>query len=127
LRDACRRWVDLGAEYEAAGTCRWLAKAYRALGDGASATAEDARAEETYQRLGAAQLDPEPPNGLTGREREVLALVAEGRSNREIGEELFISDRTVARHLTNIFHKIEVSNRTEAARFAVQHGIATFR
>jgi DNA-binding NarL/FixJ family response regulator len=127
LRDACRRWVDLGAVYEAAGTCRWLAKAYRALGDGASATAEEARAKETYQRLGAVQLDPEPPNGLTGREREVLALVSEGRSNREIGEELFISDRTVARHLTNIFHKIEVSNRTEAARFAVQHGIATFR
>ena len=66
LRDACRRWVDLGAEYDAAGTCRWLAKAYRAMGDGASATAEEARAEKTYERLGAAQLDPGPSNGITG-------------------------------------------------------------
>jgi DNA-binding NarL/FixJ family response regulator len=70
---------------------------------------------------------PETPDGLTGRECEVLALVADGRSNREIGEELHISDRTVARHLTNIFHKIGVTNRTEAARYAVDHGIATSR
>ena len=127
LRDAYRRWVDLGAEYDAAGTCRRLAEAYRVLGDAASASEEESRAEEAYRRLGAAQLYPEPPNGLTGRERQVLALVAEGRSNREIGEELLISDRTVARHLTNIFHKIDVTNRTEAARYAVQNGIATFR
>jgi DNA-binding NarL/FixJ family response regulator len=53
----------------------------------------------------------------------VLALVAEARSNRQIGEALYISDRTVARHLTNIFHKIGVANRTEAARYALYHGI----
>lgn len=127
LRDACRRWVDLGAEYDAAGTCRWLAEAYRALGDETSAAVEEARAEETYERLSAEQSEPEPSHGLTGREREVLALVAEGRSNRQISEELFISDRTVARHLTNIFHKIGVTNRTEAARYALHHGIATSR
>lgn len=127
LRDACRRWVDLGAEYDAAGTCRWLAKAYRALGDEASAAAEEERAEQTHERLGAQQPEPEPSNGLTGRECEVLALVAEGKSNRQIGEELFISDRTVARHLTNIYHKINVTNRTEAARYAVHHGLAPSR
>jgi DNA-binding NarL/FixJ family response regulator len=127
LRDACRRWVDLGAEYDAAGTCRWLAKAYRALGDQASAATEEARAEETYERLGAHQPESEPSYGLTGRESEVLALVAEGKSNQQIGEELFISDRTVARHLTNIYNKIGVTNRTEAARYALHHGIATSR
>ncbi|MPZ51267.1 MAG: hypothetical protein GEU79_00780 [Acidimicrobiia bacterium] len=125
LRDGCRHWLDLGAEYDAARTCRWLAKAYRALGDEASAAAEDARADETHERLKTQQSEPEISDVLTGRECEVLALVAEGRSNRQIGEDLFISDRTVARHLTNIFHKLGVANRTEAARYAVDHGITT--
>ena len=52
LREACRRWHDLGAPHEVAGTCVRLAEAYRALGDEASAAAEDARAEEAYERLG---------------------------------------------------------------------------
>lgn len=77
------------------------------------------------ERLGAEQPGPETSDGLTQRECEVLALVAEAHSNRQIGEELGISDRTVARHLTNIFHKIRVSNRTEAALYALEHGIAT--
>jgi DNA-binding NarL/FixJ family response regulator len=51
----------------------------------------------------------------------VLALVADGRSNAEIGSALVISDRTVARHLTNIFHKIHVASRTQAARYAIEH------
>jgi DNA-binding NarL/FixJ family response regulator len=57
----------------------------------------------------------------------VLALVADGRSNREIGETLFISDRTVGRHLTNIFHKIGASSRTQAARYAIDHGLSVTR
>ena len=57
----------------------------------------------------------------------MLALVADGRSNREIGETLFISDRTVARHLTNIFHKIGVTSRTQAARYAIDHGLTVAR
>jgi DNA-binding NarL/FixJ family response regulator len=57
----------------------------------------------------------------------VLSLVADGRSNREIGERLFISDRTVARHLTNIFHKIGVTSRTQAARYAIDHGLTVSR
>ena len=127
LRDACRRWHELGAAYEAASTCVRLAEAYRALGDEASAAAEVARAEATYERLGAHRPVPESPRGLTRRECEVLVLVADGRSNREIGEKLFISDRTVARHLTNIFHKIGVSSRTQAARFAIDHGLTSAR
>ncbi|WP_112266430.1 response regulator transcription factor [Lentzea terrae] len=116
LREACRRWHELGAEYDAAGICVRLAEAYRALGDAASACAEDERAKAVYERLGVHQ---QAPDGLTRRECEVLVLVAEGRSNREIGEALFISDRTVARHLTNIFHKIGVTSRTQAARYAI--------
>ena len=57
----------------------------------------------------------------------MLVLVADGRSNREIGEKLFISDRTVARHLTNIFHKIGVTSRTQAARYAIDHGLTAAR
>jgi DNA-binding NarL/FixJ family response regulator len=51
--------------------------------------------------------------------------VADGRSNRQIGEALYISDRTVARHLTNIFHKIGVTSRTQAARYAIDRGVTT--
>ncbi len=123
LRDACRRWRELGAAYDAAGICVRLAAAYRALGDAESAASEAALAESTFERLGARRPAPEAPAGLTARECEVLALVAEGRSNRQIGEALFISDRTVARHLTNIFHKIDVESRTQAARYAIDHGM----
>ena len=121
LRDACRRWYELGSVYDAAGTCVRLAQAYRALGDTASADAELARAQTIYERLGARRPTHELPHGLTRREYEVLTLVAEGRSNREIGAALFISDRTVARHLTNIYNKIGVTSRTQAARYAIEH------
>ena len=57
----------------------------------------------------------------------MLALLATGRANREIAESLLISDRTVARHLTNIYRKIGVTSRTQAARFAIDHGLATIR
>ena len=126
LRDACRRWHELGAAYDVAGTCVLLARAYRSLGDEVTAAAEAAQAEATYIRLGAhrpARVDATPPDGLSRRECEVLALVADGRSNREIGEALFISDRTVGRHLTNVFHKIGVTSRTQAARYAIDHGL----
>ncbi|RIQ34020.1 response regulator transcription factor [Jiangella rhizosphaerae] len=127
LRDGSRRWHELGAVYDAAGTCALLAKAYRALGDEVSAAAEATHAEALYEQLGAHRPAPRPPAGLSRRECEVLALVADGRSNRQIGETLFISDRTVARHLTNIFHKIDVTSRTQAARYAVDHGLTVTR
>ncbi len=57
----------------------------------------------------------------------MLALVADGGSNRQIGEVLHISDRTVARHLTNIFHKIGVASRTQAARYAIDRGMTLSR
>ncbi len=64
------------------------------------------------------------PWGLSTREREVLALVAEGRTNREIGDALFISDKTASVHVTHILVKLGVSSRTEAALLAARAGIA---
>ena len=66
---------------------------------------------------------PVNPDRLSGREIEVLRLVAEGKSNAEISETLVISTNTVVRHLSNIFAKIDVHNRTEAATYAHRHGL----
>ena len=63
------------------------------------------------------------PDGLTRREIDVLQLIAVGKSNREIGEELFISLNTVARHVSNIFSKTGSSNRADAATYANRHGL----
>ena len=70
--------------------------------------------------------DPAPidPWGLSAREREVLTLVADGRTNREIGEALFISTKTASVHVTHILTKLGVSSRTEAALLAARTGIA---
>lgn len=63
------------------------------------------------------------PAGLSRREVEVLRLLAEGRSNREIGAELVLSVRTVERHVTNIYRKIDAHNRAQATAFALEHGL----
>ena len=137
LRAACRRWHDVGAGYETAQTCRLLGTAYQRLGDARAAVSELRTAQEHFERLGARRdaratgraadaLDGERPlpRGLTEREAEVLALVADGRTNREVAEELVLSPKTIDRHLSNIFTKLDVSNRTEAAAFAFSHGLA---
>jgi DNA-binding CsgD family transcriptional regulator len=61
--------------------------------------------------------------GLTARELEVLRLIAEGRTNAQIGETLFISSRTASVHVGNILHKLRVSNRAAAAGYALRHGL----
>jgi DNA-binding NarL/FixJ family response regulator len=66
---------------------------------------------------------PAYPDGLTQREVEVLRLIALGRSNPAIAQELFISPNTVAHHVTNILNKTNTANRTEAATYAGQHGL----
>ena len=63
----------------------------------------------------------EPPAGLTSREVEVLGLVAEGLTNTQVAQRLFLSPRTVQRHLNSIYHKLGVSSRTAATRFAIEH------
>jgi DNA-binding NarL/FixJ family response regulator len=134
LRAACRHWRELDAPYDAARVRLLLARAYQALADSDAATRELDAAGAAFGRLGAT-LDgrrvralrgrPVLPGGLTGREAEVLALVATGRTNREIAAALVLSHKTVARHLSNIFAKIDVTSRTQAAAYAYEHGLAT--
>ena len=85
------------------------------------------RTQDRLERIcSTAQETPTYPDGLSQREVEVLRLVALGRSNREIGAELVITEGTVRRHVSNIFDKIGVSNRTEATRYALREGLVSF-
>jgi NarL family two-component system response regulator LiaR len=63
--------------------------------------------------------------GLTGREQEVLSLIADGLSNRAIAEKMFISEKTVKTHVSNILSKLHLGDRTQAAIYALRHGLAT--
>jgi DNA-binding NarL/FixJ family response regulator len=69
------------------------------------------------------EIRPAYPDGLSHREIEVLRLIALGKTNPEIAQELFISPNTVAHHVTNILNKANCANRTEAATYAAQHGL----
>lgn len=133
LRGACEGWQKLHAPYESARVRLLLARAYETLGDSDAAAREFDAAEAAFTHLGA-MLDsnnlsalrghPALPDGLTPREAEVLALVASGKTNNEVATALGISRKTVARHLSNIFTKIDVSSRTEAAAYAFAHDLA---
>ena len=125
LLDSSRRWHQLDAPYDVAQTRCLLADAYGALGDTASAARERAAAHDVFARLGAAAgRARDLPAALTEREAQVLAQVAAGASNRDVARALVISEKTVARHLSNIFTKLGVSSRTQAAAFAFEHGLA---
>ena len=79
---------------------------------------------ERLRQLARGGTRPHLPAGLSLREAEVLRLVAQGLSNREIAEALVISERTVANHLASIFNKTLVDNRAAATAFALRHGLA---
>ena len=68
---------------------------------------------------------PDLPAGLTRRECEVLRLVAAGKTNKQIAGELFLSEKTIARHLSNIFIKIDVTSRVAATAFAYDHRLVS--
>ena len=85
--------------------------------------------EEPFATMPPAAAQPpapasEHPGGLTTREVEILKLVATGMTSSQVAEELFLSPRTVETHLTSIYHKLEVSSRAAATRFAFEHGLA---
>jgi DNA-binding NarL/FixJ family response regulator len=80
------------------------------------------RAQAALAALGA-NGRPVRPDGLTDRETEVLALIARGLTNKEIGVKLFISAKTVDAHVRNILDKTGTANRTEAATYAIRHDV----
>jgi DNA-binding CsgD family transcriptional regulator/tetratricopeptide (TPR) repeat protein len=132
LRRAYQLWHDLDVPYEAARTQTLLALACRTLGDEDSATMELDTARQVFAQLGAApdvaRVDAlggrtAPPSGLSPRELEVVRLIAAGKTNSAIATELFLSEKTVARHVSNIFGKLGVGTRTAAAAYAFEHGL----
>jgi ATP/maltotriose-dependent transcriptional regulator MalT len=130
-RQSCRLWNDIGSPYETARARVLIGRALRNLGDEDSAAAELGVARRAFVDLGAAPAVQEIdrmlrralPGGLTEREAEVLRLVAAGRSNHDIANALVLSPKTVERHLSNIFVKLDVSSRTAAAAYAHEHGL----
>lgn len=138
LRRAWAAWRRLDAPYEAALTRVTIGAAIREIGDDDGAELEFDAARVVLEGLGAipdlarlervaaassrdaASSDP----GLSPREREVLILVARGWSNRRIAEHLFLSERTVARHVGSILAKLGVPSRSAATAYAFEHGLA---
>ena len=127
LRRAWTRFQELDAPYDAARVRVQIGLAYRALGDDDTAAMEFDAARSAFARLEAApdlarveeltgSAASQTAAGLTPREVEVLRLVATGKTNRAIAAELFLSEKTVARHVSNIFTKLGVSSRGRRRR-----------
>lgn len=123
LRMAFNHWQALDVPYEAARTRMLLADGYRELGDVEAADREAGAAKAGFERLGVRDRDAKVPAGLTAREVEVVRLIAAGKSNRGIATELVLSEKTVARHLSNIFTKVGATSRAGVAAFAYDSGL----
>jgi ATP/maltotriose-dependent transcriptional regulator MalT len=132
LRRAWDLWLDLEAPYELARIRIQIGMACREVGDSDTADLELSAARTVFADLGAvrdvarvddlvARAAAVRGSGLSGREIEVLRLVADGRTNRDIAEELGISERTVDRHVSNVFAKLDVSTRSAATAYAYEH------
>ena len=133
LRGAWQAWRELEAPYEAARVRVLVGLACRALGDEEAAAMELDAARTVFAQLGAA---PDlarvealahreaawKAHGLTARELEVLRLLATGKTNHAIASELFLAEKTVDRHVSNIFTKLGVSSRAAATAYAFEHG-----
>lgn len=133
-RSAAGMWRELDAPYQVAQARVLTGLACRALGDSGGAGLELDAARSMFEELGAIPdrklmdrlLDmpaARGADGLSSREREVLALLTTGMTNRAIAVELFLSEKTVARHVSNIFAKLALSSRAEATAYAYKHGI----
>jgi DNA-binding CsgD family transcriptional regulator len=132
LRRAWRLWYELEAPYEAARARVLVGLACRALGDDDAAAMELEAARHAFAELGAvpelARVDSlarttatGDTHGLTPRELGVLRLIAAGETNKTIAAELILSERTVHRHVSNIFAKLRVSSRAAATAYAYRH------
>jgi DNA-binding CsgD family transcriptional regulator len=136
LRRAMTTWQQLDTPYDAARARVLVGLACRALGDEDSARLELDAARWVFQQLGAspdlARVQkltggPTPERGdspLTLREVQVIRLVATGRTNRAIAGDLFLSEKTVARHVANIFTKLDINSRSAATAYAYEHDLA---
>jgi DNA-binding NarL/FixJ family response regulator len=121
LEAALREYRIQQSRYETAQVYDWMALAHKALGDEELAVADSATAENIY-----AQLRVEPalicgrtsPGNLTKREMDILRRIAGGATNKQVAEQICISEKTVSRHLANIYAKLDVSSRTAAAAWA---------
>jgi DNA-binding CsgD family transcriptional regulator len=132
LRKAHQLWARAEAPYERARVQLLMGRALSAVGDLEYSRREIEAARTTFRRLRAGPAADEAsgllapaalPAGLTAREAEVLRLVASGRSNAQIATALVLSEKTVARHLSNIFGKLDVGSRTAATAYAFEHGL----
>jgi DNA-binding NarL/FixJ family response regulator len=132
LRGAWQAWQELEAPYEAARARVLVGLACRALGDEEAAAMELGAARTVFAQLGAApdlarletlggQEAASRRHGLTERELQVLRLVATGTTNHAIASQLFVAEKTVDRHVSNIFTKLGVSSRAAATAYAYQH------
>jgi DNA-binding CsgD family transcriptional regulator len=134
LRESWNLWCELQVPYEGARVRCMIAQAFRKMGDDESAVLEFSSARRIFEELGASadlaclnailREDVGQKFGpLTGREREVLRLVASGMTNRSIAQKLNISEKTVARHLSNMFTKLDLDSRTAATAYAYEHNL----
>lgn len=124
LRRALTTWRDLDVPYEGARVRLLVAEACSALGDEDSAALDREAAHEALAALGAGSARAAlARHGLTARELQVLRLVAAGRTNRAIADELVLSERTVDRHVSNILAKLRVASRAAATAYAYEHDL----
>jgi DNA-binding NarL/FixJ family response regulator len=131
LRGAWIEWQALEMPCESAQARLLMALACRALGDHDAASMELDAARRVFVRLGAGPdvarvdelLGSRAAAGLTSREMEVIRLLARGQTNRAIAQALAISERTVDRHVANIFTKLDLSSRAAATAYAYEHGL----
>lgn len=134
LREAWMAWQELEAPYHAARVRVLMGLACRALGDDDAAELELDAARQVFERMGAApdvarvndllrSAAQRTVRALTPREREVIGLVATGKTNRAIARQLSISERTVDRHVSNILMKLDLPSRSAATGYAYEHGL----
>lgn len=134
LRQAFETWRRVEATYETARVRMLIGHACRSLGDAEAGRLELDEARSLFERLGAApdlsrldEMDRRPrttqDHRLSRRELQVLRLIAGGKTNKAIAAELFLSERTIDRHVSNILTKLDVPTRSAATAYACQHGL----